>query len=132
MPAIEEDEIKRIFEVVQPSRVRTGDVAGYASQFAADATWSPPNAPDQRGPEAIEAALAATLAKMSIDPVFTADAVYVCGEQGYVFGRSTENIHPTDGSPSSVAYSRELWVFERIDTEWKIAHMLWNLKPGPA
>jgi uncharacterized protein (TIGR02246 family) len=124
------DELKEIFEELVPEKIRTGDVAGYASFFTRDATWSPPSQPEEDGPANIQAALAALLAQESINPHFTARDIEVCADGGYVFGDNTAIVTPTNGDPSSVAHTRELWVFRRESGAWKIHHMIWNLRPA--
>ena len=127
----DEDEISRIFEVVQPAHVRNRDVPGYAGMFSHDAIWCPPNNPDRYGPAEIGEAFAAVIANMDIDPVFNADEVKVILPFGYVLGRSTETLVPHDRSPSSVVYTRELWLFRKDHETWKIARMIWTPKPSP-
>jgi len=123
-------EMRHIFVDVLPSKVRSRDTYGYAALFAEDAVWCRPEAPDCVGPAEIQRGVSEILADQDIDPVFTADEVEVLGSYGYVFGRSAETLRPHDGSPSSVVYSRELWVFREVAGAWKIFRMIWNIKPS--
>jgi ketosteroid isomerase-like protein len=128
----DEAEIERIFVDVLPRMVRTRNIPGYVSLFTHDAAWCPPNAPDRFGHAGVTVGVTEVLAKQDIDPYFTADQVVVHEPaSGYVFGRSKEILKPHDGSPTTVAYSRELWLFRRTDDGWKISHLIFNLKPPP-
>lgn len=124
------EEMRRTFVDVLPSKVRTRDTWGYASLFAEDAVWCRPDVPDCVGPAAIQQGVAAILADKDIDPLFLADEVKVLGDYGYVFGRSEETLRPHDGSPATIVYSRELWVFHDVGGVWKIFRMIWNIKPS--
>lgn len=120
------EEIKRIFEVVLPSRVRDRDIEGYASLFTKDAIWVPPDEVQREGPTEIAEALTRLLAHQNIDPTFTAEHIGVSARLGYVFGKSKEILKPIDGGSSSIAHSRELWVMRKERGNWKIFRMLWN------
>ena len=121
--------ITKIFVESLPSMVRARNFAGYARLFASDAMWCPSGAAARTGPAAIEQGVEGVLATLDIDPIFYADEVRVMGSFGYVFGRSKETLHPRDGSPSSIVYSRELWLFRKESDGWKIARMIFNFEP---
>ncbi len=129
MHAKDEEEIQRLFEEVLPSKVRAGDIPGYLSLLTEDIIWCPPNAVDRYGLDDVAEGYAAMLAVQSFDPTFTADEIKIIGSFGYVLGRATIILYPKDGSPSTVAHSRELWLLRKEQGHWKMARMVWNLKP---
>jgi flavin-dependent dehydrogenase len=63
---------------------------------------------------------------------YQAECVDLCSKVmdsfGYALGRA-EIIIPTNGDPSSVAHSRELWLFRKVLGDWKMSRMVWNIKP---
>lgn len=128
------DEIVRLFVETLPGMVRNRNIDGYVGLFTEDAAWCPPNAPDRFGHEAIHAGVTAILANQDIDPIFTADEALVDGNNGYVLGSSAETLIPHDGGPQTVAYSREIWLFQRSSDSapFKIARLIFNLKTDKA
>jgi ketosteroid isomerase-like protein len=128
----DERQLLHIFEVVQPQAVRAHDVPGYASMFADDAIWCPLGAPERHGPAEIAVGVAGVLEGVDIDPVMTPVNVTVHGDAGYLFGHGKLTIKPQDGSPTTVAHSRELWTFSKVHGAWKIYRMIWNADPSPA
>ena len=129
--AEDQAEIRDIFVRVLPSKVRARDTQGYASLFAEDAVWCPPNAIDRTGPEQIALGVSEVLGGNNFDPTFFVDEIQVRDEFGYVFGRSKELITPIGGGTTTTAFSRELWIFRKVSGKWKIYRMIWNLKqPG--
>lgn len=126
----DEEELKNIFEVVLPTMVRERDVAGYASLFAKDAIWCPPDAVNRHGQAEIAEGVAQILATDNYDPTFKAREVEVIEPFGYVFGGSREKITPIGGGKTSIARSTELWIFIKEEGVWRIYRMIWNLKPS--
>lgn len=134
------DEIVRLFEDILPGMVRSRNIDGYVGLFTEDAAWCPPNAPDRYGHDGIREGVTAILSNQDIDPVFTADEALVTGNDGYVLGWSAETLIPHDGGQQSIAYSREIWLFQRASqaAPFRIARLIFNLKadkaqlgPGP-
>lgn len=125
------EEIRHIFLETLPGMVRAGDAPGYAGLFTDAGIWCPPNAVDRRGRFEIESAVAELFASQWIDPEFHVDEIKISGELGLVIGWGKELIQPKDGSAPSVAYSREVWSFHKTHDSWRIASIIWNLKPGP-
>jgi ketosteroid isomerase-like protein len=129
----DEAELARIFAETLPGMVRTRDIHGYVSLFTEDAAWCPPSAPDRFGHAEITVGITQTLANQNIEPYFYIDQLAVLEPDfGYILGRSKEILQPHDGSPTTIAYSRELWQFRRVHHAWKISHLIFNLKPPPA
>lgn len=124
------DEILRLFVDTLPGMVRDRNIKGYVSLFTENAAWCPPNAPDRYGHDGIREGVTAILANQDIDPVFTADEAMVVGNDGYVLGWSAETLIPHDGGPQTIAYSREIWLFQRASeqTPFKIARLIFNIK----
>lgn len=125
----DKEEIRQLFEQTLPSIVRAGDVPAYLKLLTKDIIWCPPNAMDRHGLTGVEEGFTAMLVAQSFDPTFMAEEIEVIGSFGYVLGHTTIIIHPKDGSPSTVAHSSELWLLRKEHGGWKMARMMWNLKP---
>ena len=127
------DAIRGIFEKELPAHIRAGDADGYISPWGGDdCLWCPQDAPDVLGRAAIHQAVADLLASVDIEPTFVADEAQAYDTYGYVLGSSSENMRPRDGSPPSVLYTRELWLFVKDDDRWKIRCMVFNHQPAPS
>jgi uncharacterized protein (TIGR02246 family) len=129
MRLADQEEIRIIFEEVYPNNVRERNLELYAQMYTEDALWMPPNAPDRRGIPDIMEGFQLTIADKYIDPTFTAEEINVIDDTGYVIGISMANIYPMDGSPSTQAFYRALWVMQKECGSWKISRQIWNNKP---
>ena len=123
------DQIRRVFESVYADNVRTKNLQGYGEMFTQDALWMAPNVPDRCGQAAIIAGFQEQVANQDIDPTFTADEIEVMGDLGYVIGTSIATIYPHDGSASTEAKFRALWLMKKVQGVWKINRQIWNNKP---
>ncbi|WP_413171862.1 YybH family protein [Anabaena azotica] len=129
MISADKEEIRMIFEEVYPNNVRERNLELYGQMYTSDALWMPPNAPDRCGIPDILEGFALTIADKYIDPTFTAEEIKVIDDIGYVIGISIANICPMDGSPSTQAHYRALWVMKKEYGCWKIDRQIWNNKP---
>lgn len=128
------EELRRMFEVELPAAVRARDVEAYASHFAEEAVWCPPDVAEGHNPAEIAKGFAGLIANVNVDPVFTTHDIVVKGKDAHLFGRGLLTIYPLDGGPSSVDHSRELRIFRKEQGVWKITYMMWNsdpTKPAP-
>ncbi len=129
MNSSDKEEIRKLFEEVYPSNVRSGDLCAYASVYTEDALWSPPGVPDRCGLTDIAEGFAAQIADQNIDPTFTAEEVEVIGDFGYVVGMSHAKVRPKDGSESKEVNFRAVWLMRKQQGTWRIARQIWNSKP---
>jgi ketosteroid isomerase-like protein len=128
----DEKTLTSIFEVELPARVRAADVDGYMSLWGgADPMWCIPDQPDAHGLDAIRAGVSALLAEDAIDATFTADAAVVLADRGYVNGTSRELVMPRNGGPTTIVYTREIWLFIRDAGTWKINCIVFKHSPPP-
>jgi uncharacterized protein (TIGR02246 family) len=119
-------EIRKVFEDVYPSNVRTGDLDGYADMYTEDACWMPPGAVVRRGKVDIVKGFAAQIVTSEIDPTFMAEEIQVIGDFGYVIGMSQAKIRSKENGKTKDATFRAMWLMQKEQGTWKIARQIWN------
>ena len=122
----DKDQIRRLFEEIYPSNVRSADLRAYGAMYTEDALWLPPGDAIRHGPDDIVEGFAKQIADQDIDPIFTAKEIEVIGDFGSVIGMSQAVIYPKDGSKPKDINFRALWLTRKEQGAWKIACQIWN------
>ncbi len=127
----EKEQIVNILNQYQKS-TNTADAKLAASLYKDDAIMIPANFPSNVGKEAIFGFYdyAFSLLQLTLEFDIHEDQIVVNGDFAYATTtsvgtrliRETGDIVPED--------NRELWLFERIDGEWKIARYMFNIPPN--
>ena len=127
--AADENEIRKLFEQTYASAVRAGDVDAYVAMFTQDALRMPPGEADAHGVNKIAEAFGNQSIHVNIDPKLTAEEIKILGNFAFLVGSSIAQIHAKDGSPSTTAKLRLVWLLEKVEGTWKISREIWNSKP---
>ena len=101
----------------------------YATLFADDVLWAPPNAPDQSTPEDIQDAIQELFDRFEFNVEPQVDEIEIMDDFAYVVGTVNGVLTPHDGSDPVVIQFRAFWMFRNDGCGWKIARQIWNNKP---
>ncbi|GLU34054.1 DUF4440 domain-containing protein [Trinickia caryophylli] len=124
-------EIRRFIECDYVEAANSNSAARYSSLYTPDALWSPPRAPDRRGPAAIRFAFVAKQADIHIKMNFQE-----CGLFRPQFGFATalvevhvEPFDTTSGEGTEDLIYRALWHLRKDGGVWKICRQIFTEKP---
>lgn len=121
-------EARHLVETVYPTVANSGDADAYAALYTPDALWSPPEAPDRRGPAGIRFGYIAKNA--DIDARMHVDDVRVMGEFAYVTALARVLILPRVGPGRITHFYRGTWLLRLESGVWKIHRQTWTPKPA--
>ncbi|MEM9434672.1 MAG: SgcJ/EcaC family oxidoreductase [Pseudomonadota bacterium] len=101
---------------------------GMGSLYAEDAVFLPDRFDSFEGVEAITAFYAFAFSALTLDLKFSIEPedFIVSGETAYAVTRSTGTRLIKETNQTVPEINRELWVFEKIEGEWKIARYAFN------
>lgn len=108
--------------------VNAGDAAGLGSLYTANAVLLPDRFDTFEGAEAITGFYAFAFSALSLDLEFDIDpeTIIVSGDTAYAVTSSTGTRFIKEANQTVPEINRELWVFEMVDGEWKIARYAFN------
>ncbi|WP_206957931.1 YybH family protein [Trinickia acidisoli] len=123
------EQIRRYIEQDYVAAANSNDAARYASLYTADALWSPPSAPDRRGPAAIRFAFIAKQADIHIKMNFQECGLF---SVGFGFATALVQVHvaPFNQTPTEDLIYRALWHVRKEVGNWKICRQIFTEKPG--
>lgn len=123
-------EVEKLTEllITYESFGNSSDAKGMGSLYAKDAVLLPDRFDAYEGAEAITAFYAFAFDALTLDLEFTIDPedIVVSGDTAYAVTTSTGTrlIKATNQTVPEI--NRELWVFEKLDGDWKIARYAFN------
>ena len=109
--------------------VNSHNAIAYATLFASDVLWAPPNAPDQTTQEDIQSAIQALFDRFEFDIEPQVNEIEIIGNFAYVIGTIDGVLTPHDGSTPVAIQFRVFWLFRDQGDGWKIVRQIWNNKP---
>ena len=111
--------------------VNAGDAQGYASLFAEDVIWMPPNALDRIGKSEVFKAEAAAFSKFKFNVELTPTEVRALSEEWGMVLCSVRGVLTPRGEGDIVQILfRIVFVLARQpDSSWRIFRQIWNNKP---
>jgi ketosteroid isomerase-like protein len=116
------DSIRREIEAAE----NAGDADRMSLHFAPDAVAMAPNSPATVGAETSRAGLRAFFDAFTIEIHYTSEEIVVSGDWAFDRGTSTERVTPKAGGPVTTANAKYLWLYQRLNGEWKQARVIWN------
>ena len=125
------EKLRLMIERDYAAAARNGDPDAYASLYAEDAVWCPPDRPDAYGPEAIRVAEAPVFETVELDPSIEATEVReLVPGIGLVLGMAKVTVKTKATGETSDLLFRAFWLLEQEAGEWKITRQIWNQKPA--
>ena len=122
--------ISKLITVTYPNLVKASDAVGYASLYAEQVLWSPPNGPDQRTRDGVENGIRGIFQKMQISPIITIDEIKVMDNVAWVSAMVDGVTKNNESGEAGTINFRGIWLLEQIEGDWKISRQIWNNKPG--
>lgn len=121
----EKQKIESLLGVYQKS-LNTSDAKLAQSLYTKDGVFMPTEAPSGIGPEGVLKSYEYVFSQIQLNIEFFIDEIEVEGNMAYALtsSKGTVKIHAT-GTEAPEA-NRELFVFEKVDGEWKIARYMFN------
>ena len=124
------DDIQEITEVLKhyEKYVNESNSAGLGSLYCKDAILLPDRFDVFEGAEAIERfyAYAFTLLTLNLEFSIHSENIFVSGDVGYATTDSTGTRYLKEPDQTVPEINRELWVFNKVDGDWKIARYCFN------
>jgi uncharacterized protein (TIGR02246 family) len=122
------DQIRALLSTYEQS-LNTSDAALAASCYAPDGTFMPAGLPTAEGAD-IEDAYRRIFDAIRLDVGFTIDEVELTGDKtAYALTRSNGTQTVLGTGELTAESNREIFLFEYIDTGWKIGRYLFNAQP---
>ena len=125
MEKLEKEKIENLLGVYERS-LNTSDASLAQSLYAKDGIFMPSEAPSGIGPEAILNSYGYVFSQIKLNIKFFIEEIQVEGNMAFAVtsSKGTTLIHATgDTIPEE---NRELFVFEKVDGDWKIARYMFN------
>lgn len=123
-------EVEKISELLRAYEAFGNDSnsEGMGSLYTEDAVLLPDRFDAYEGAEAITAFYAFAFSALTLDLVFDIDPedIVVSGDTAYAVTSSTGTRLIKASNETVPEINRELWVFEKVDDEWKIARYAFN------
>ncbi len=109
--------------------INSHNAIAYATLFASDVLWAPPNSPDQTSREGVQNAVQALFDRFDFDVEPQVDEIEIMDDFAYVIGTIDGVLTPHDGTDSTTIQFRVFWMFRKQGDGWKIVRQIWNNKP---
>jgi uncharacterized protein (TIGR02246 family) len=124
MTASDTDQIRELLSTYQDA-LNASDAETAASLYGSDGVFLPYQLPTSSGDEVL-GAYQGTFGAIKLDVAFTIDDVTVDGDTAHALTRSKGNVTVLADGTITPEENRELFVFERRDSEWKIVRYMFN------
>lgn len=125
----EAQQIRHFIEVDYVESANSNDASRYAALYTDTALWSPPGAPDRRGPAAIRFAFLVKMADIKIEMNLLEYEIVTPGF-GFATGIVLVNVRPRNGQPDQNVIYRALWHLGKYENTWKIVRQIFTEKPS--
>ena len=123
--ATTEDQIRDLLATYFGS-LNTSDAALAASCYTADGIFLPTTLPTAAGPD-MEQAYEQVFAAIRLNVTFTIDELTVASDDiAYALTRSDGTVTVLATNTETAEANREIFVFHRVDGNWKIARYMFN------
>ncbi len=126
-------EKQKIAEILHnyQTATNTGDANLAASLYKEDSILIPANFPQATGKPAIHTfyTYAFSMLQLKLEFDIDMDQIVVAGNSAYATTTSTGTRLIRESGEIVPEINRELWVFEKIDGDWKIARYMFNIPP---
>jgi len=120
------DSLRRDFEIAE----RAGDADRMYAHAAPDIVAMPPNRPSKIG-DADRQWIRDFLAAYTVEVQYKSDEIVIAGDWAFDRGTATETMTPKAGGPAATESTKYLWVYQRLNGEWKLARLIWNSNGPP-
>ncbi|NRB47434.1 MAG: SgcJ/EcaC family oxidoreductase [Saprospiraceae bacterium] len=124
---------QKIVEILRnyQTATNTGDADLAASLYKEDSILIPANFPQATGKSAIHSfyAYAFSMLQLKLEFDINIDQIVIDGNSAYATTTSTGTRLIRESGEVVPEINRELWVFEKIDENWKIARYMFNIPP---
>jgi ketosteroid isomerase-like protein len=97
---------------------------------APDIVAMPPNRPSKIG-DADRQWIRDFLAAYTVEVQYKSDEIVIAGDWAFDRGTATETMTPKAGGPAATESAKYLWVYQRLNGEWKLARLIWNSNGPP-
>ncbi len=124
------EQIESLLDTYQQA-LNTSDAELAKSLYTKDGIFMPSGAPSATGSENILGSYSFVFSQIQLNVAFSIDEIVVEGELAFATTSSagTTLIHATGETVSEA--NRELFVFEKVDGDWKIARYMFNKTTAP-
>lgn len=126
----EKQKIVAVLEAYKQS-TNTADAKLAASLYTEDAIMVPASFPTNVGREAIFGFYdyAFTLLQLTLEFDIDENQIVIDGNTAYVTTSSTGTRFYRESKETVPEINRELWVFKKVDEDWKIGRYMFNIPP---
>ncbi|MUL66302.1 hypothetical protein BOO86_17655 [Mycobacterium sp. CBMA 234] len=107
------------------------DADAAVAQYAADGVFYPYNLPTAAGTDQLLTSYRQIFAAIKLDVAFTIHDVVVDGDLALATTSSEGQVTVLEPGITTAEQNREVFVLNRIDGEWKIAHYMFNKAEAP-
>ncbi len=120
-----QEQIRSILDRYQAA-LNASDVDAVLSLYAADGVFMPTNAPTAVGATAVRAAYEHVFGTIKLDIAFSIDEIVIDDTVAFATTGSKGHVTILAEQVTAPEENRELFVFQKIDGNWKIARYMFN------
>ncbi len=121
----DQEQIRGILDRYEAA-LNASDVDAVLALYAADGVFMPSNAPTAVGTTAVRAAYEHVFGTIQLDIAFSIDEIVVDGDMAFATTGSKGQVTVLSENVTAPEENRELFVFQKIDGDWKIARYMFN------
>ena len=125
---MEKEEKKKIEELlsIYQTSLNTSDANLAQSLYTKDGVFMPTEAPSGIGSEGILKSYEFVFSQIQLNVAFSIEEIQVEGNMAFAITSSNGTVKVLANSVEAPEANRELFVFEKVDGEWKIARYMFN------
>ena len=127
-PADEEAAIHAVIDAYQQA-VNDGDARAYAALFAEDALRMPPNAANDSGRSAIQAADEPVYQQWDVSVTMDYLETEVYGDRAHLIADVHGRLTAREGDGQAEFHITSFWLFSRVGGTWQIWRQMWKDTP---
>ena len=120
-----QEEIRSILDRYEAA-LNASDVDAVLALYAAGGVFMPTNAPTARGTTALRAAYEHVFGTIKLNIAFSIDEIVVNDNLAFATTGSKGQVTILSENVTAPEENRELFVFQKIDEDWKIARYMFN------
>ncbi len=121
----DQEQIRTILDRYQAA-LNASDVDAVLALYAADGVFMPTNAPTAVGTPAVRAAYEHIFGTIKLDIAFSIDEIAIDGNMAFATTGSKGQVTILAEQVTAPEENRELFVFRKINGNWKIARYMFN------